>query len=96
MGRGDAGNTEQESDGPRVPSPMVRHDIRPCSFHEVAKEERRHHRIVDGADAGQELGDQVDRRGEPHGAEQEERLRRTRYPLIAEEAAEETDEIRKQ
>ena len=96
MRLGDASSPKHESDGLRVSSPMVSHDVGSGAFHDVSKDESRDDRVVESADPREELGDQVDGGGEPEGAEHQQDLRGTGHPFVTEQTAEETDQVRKE
>ena len=85
---GHTSSLEHESDGLRVSSPMVSHDVGSGPFHDVPQDESRDDRVVQRADPWQELGDQVDRGREPEGPEQQQDLRGTGHTFVTEQTAE--------
>ena len=79
-----------------IPTPVFTHSLRTGAFHQVAKHERHDEHIVKWSDHRQELGQQVDRRDDPHERNPHEESRTARHSRVAEQPSEEPRKIRQE
>jgi hypothetical protein len=87
---------KESSKGLRVTPPVLGDHISPRRPKQVTKDQGGDDRVIKGADDGDELGDEVDGRGHPRRAEDEEHLGSARYPGIPDEALEQHEQVRQQ
>ncbi len=94
--RSDLEELEDARKGRRVAAPVLRDHISPRRTQHVAEDQRRHDGIIQGAEHRDELRDQVDGRGHPRRAKDQEHLGSSRHPRIADQPFEQQEQVRQQ
>ena len=79
-----------------VAAPMLCHDHPVRASQHVPQDECCDDRVIQGTCDRNELRDQVDRRDQPGEADRQDDLARQRHALVAREAMEQPDQVRKQ
>lgn len=76
--------------------PVLGDHFSPGGPKQMAQDERGHHRVVERTQDRNELGDEVDRRGDPRRTEEEKGLGPSRHTRLTDQALEQPEEARQQ